>query len=123
MTSVKSLISAAVAVTIVIVIAALPALAVVHATEGVITRVDSTAKKIVVRTADGTEEIFKFTGKTTVRGAKVAKSGAVDSYFAGREGAHVVVRYTGEAGDKSAVAVDDFGKDTMKVGKGAITGA
>jgi hypothetical protein len=41
---------------------ALPAVALEHVTEGVVTRVDSAAKKIVVKTADGTEEVFKFTG-------------------------------------------------------------
>jgi len=106
---------------IVAVTAAVPALAVQHATEGVITRVDSAAKKIVVKTADGTEEVFKFTEKTAMHAAKGAKTGAVDSYLAGKEGTHVVVHYTGEGADKTAVAVDDFGKDTVKVSKGTVT--
>ena len=99
-----------------------PAWALEHATEGVITRVDSPAKKIAVKTADGTEEVFKFTGKTAMHAAKGVKTGAVDSYLAGKEGTHVVVHYTGEGADKTAVAVEDFGKDTLKVGKGTITG-
>jgi len=101
---------------------ALPALAIEHAAEGVVTKVDSGAKKIAVKTADGTEEVFKFTGKTAVHAAKGVKTGAVDSYLAGKEGTHVVVHYTGEAGEKTATAVDDVGKDTVKVGKGTVTG-
>jgi hypothetical protein len=99
----------------------LPALALEHATEGVVTRVDSAAKEIAVKTADGTEQVFKFTEKTAVRGAKGVKAGAVHTYLAGKEGTHVIVHYTGEGADKTAVGVDDFGKDTMKVSKGAIS--
>ncbi|MGO9126160.1 MAG: hypothetical protein ACLP6G_14890 [Terriglobales bacterium] len=101
--------------------AAVPALALVHATEGVVTRVDSAAKKIAVKTADGTEEVFKFTGKTAMRATKGVKTGAVDTYLAGKEGTHVVIHYTEEGADKTAVAVEDFGKDTVKVSKGTIT--
>jgi len=99
-----------------------PALALEHATEGVVTKVDSAGKKIAVKTADGTEEVFKFTGKTAVHAATAVKTGAVDSYLAGKEGTHVVVHYTGEAGEKTATAVDDIGKDTVKVGKGTVMG-
>jgi len=107
---------------LIILTTALPAMALEHATEGIVTRVDSVAKKIAVKTADGTEEVFKFTGKTAVHAAKGVKTGAVDSYLAGKEGTHVVVHYTGEGADKTAVAVDDFGKDTVKVGEGTVTG-
>ena len=100
---------------------ALPGLALQHATAGVISRVDSGAKKIAVKTADGTEEVFKFTGKTAIHAAKGVKTGVADSYLAGKEGTHVVVRYTGEGADKTAVAVDDLGKDTVKVSKGTVS--
>ena len=109
-------------VTMLTMITALPLLALEHATAGVITRVDSGAKQIAVKTADGTEEVFKFTGKTVVHGAKGVKAGAVQTYLAGKEGTHVIVHYTGEGAEKTAVGVDDFGKDTMKVSKGAISG-
>lgn len=107
---------------IVAVTTALPVLALEHATEGVITRVDSAGKKIAVKTADGTEEVFKFTGKTAMHAAKGVKTGAVDTYLAGKEGTHVLVHYTGEGAEKTAVAVDDLGKDTVKVGKGTVMG-
>ena len=100
---------------------AVPVLALQRATEGVITRVDSAAKKIVVKTADGTEEVFKFTGKTAMHAATAVKTGAVDSYLVGKEGTPVVVHYTEEGANKTALAVDDLGKDTLTVSKGVVT--
>ncbi len=98
---------------------------VVHAVAGVVTKVDSAAKTITLKAADGTEHVFKYTEKTTVRaaekGAKAAKTGSVDAYMAGKEGSHAVVRYTGEGADKSAVAVDNFGRRSMHVGEGTVT--
>jgi lipopolysaccharide export system protein LptA len=99
-----------------------PALALEHAVTGVMTRVDSTAKTVAVKTADGTEEVFKFTGKTVVRGADGAKAGAVDTYLAGKEGTHVVVRYTDKGAEKTATGIDDVGKDGVKVTRGTISG-
>jgi hypothetical protein len=97
-------------------------LAVEHAVEGAITHVDSAAKKVAIKTEDGSEEVFKFTGKTAVHASNGVKAGAADSYLAGKEGTHVVIHYTGEGADKTALAIDDFGKDTMKVDKGVVKG-
>ena len=98
---------------------------VVHVAGGVVTKVDSAAKTIAVKTADGTEHVFKYTGKTTMRASKEvahgAKVGSVDTYMAGKEGTHVVVHYTGEGAEKTAVGVEDFGKDGLKVSKGTVT--
>ena len=118
----KSLTKSLFVVSVVTILAAVPALALEHATEGVITRVDSAAKEIAVKTADGTEQVFKFTEKTTMHGAKGVKAGAVHTYLAGKEGTHVIVHYTGEGSEKTAVGVDDFGKDTLKVSKGTVSG-
>lgn len=98
---------------------------VVHAVEGVVTKVDVTGKMIFVKTGDGVEHAFKYTGKTTMRGLKdtghMAKVGAVDTYMKGKEGSMVLVHYTGEGAEKSAVAVRDLGKDTVKVSEGTVT--
>jgi hypothetical protein len=98
---------------------------IVHAVTGAVTKVDATAKTFAVKTADGTEEVFKYTAKTGIRGATdakgAAKTGAVDAYMAGREGTHVVVRYLGKGADKTAIGIKDFGKDTLKVSKGTVT--
>ena len=98
---------------------------VVHAVSGAVTKIDKDAKTIGVKTADGTEHVFHYTEKTTVRGSKATakdvKAGAVDTYFAGKEGTHVVVRYTEKGAEKTAASVDDFGKDTIKVSEGTVT--
>ena len=106
---------------------ALPAFALEHAVAGTVTKVDSKAKTIVVKTADGAEEAFKFTGHTAMHAAKgggeLAKKGAVDTYLAGKEGTHVVVHYSGEGAEKTATAVDDFGKGALKASKGTVQSA
>lgn len=98
---------------------------VMHAAEGAVTKIDLSAKTIAVKTADGTEHVFKYTEKTTVRGVKAgaheAKAGAVEAYMKGKEGTDVIVHYTGEGADKSAVAIRDMGKDTVKVSRGTVT--
>jgi hypothetical protein len=97
----------------------------VHAVEGAVTQLDKAAKTIAIKTADGTEEVFHYSEHTSVRdsraAAKAAKMGVVDSYFAGKEGSHVVVRYMGKGAEKTATVLEDFGKDTLKVGRGTVT--
>lgn len=96
-----------------------------HVVAGAVTGVDKDAKTITVKTADGAEHVFKYGEKTAVRGyheaAQGAKKGALDSYFAGKEGTHVVVHYTEKGSDKVASSVDDLGKDTVKSSQGVIT--
>jgi len=98
---------------------------VVHAVSGTVTKVDSGAKTITLKTADGGEHVFKYTEKTTVhaaqKGAEGVKTGAVDTYMAGKEGTHAIVHYTGEGADETAVHVEDFGKSSLKVGEGTVT--
>ena len=98
---------------------------VVHAVTGAVAKVDAGAKTIAIKTADGSEEVFKYTEKTSVRDATAAKdatkTAAVDTYMAGKEGTHVVVRYIGKGADKTAIGIKDFGKDTLKVSKGTVT--
>jgi hypothetical protein len=98
---------------------------VVHAVGGVVTRVDSAAKTIAVKLADGSEQVFKYTAKTTMHASEQvvhgAKVGSVDAYMAGKEGTQVVVHYTSEGSDRTAVAVDDFGKESLKFSQGTVT--
>ena len=97
----------------------------VHVISGEVTKIDKDAKTIAVKTADGTEHVFKYTEKTSVKDYKDAKhevkKGGMDAYFKGKEGSHVVVRYTDKGADKVADSFDDFGKDSMKESKGTIT--
>jgi hypothetical protein len=75
--------------------------------------------------ADGTEQLFKYTAKTAVhtsaRAAKDARTVSADAYMAGKEGTHGVLHYTGEGADRTAVAVDDFGKDGLRYSQGTVT--
>ena len=98
---------------------------VVHAVSGAISHVDKAAKTVAVKTADGSEDVFRYTEHTAIRdsskGAHAAKMGAVDTYFAGKDGSKVVVRYIGQGTDKTATLVEDFGKDSLKAGRGTVT--
>src|SRR5882724_4710844 len=73
-------------------------------------KVDSGAKTVAVKTADGTVETVKFTEKTTVQGLKDAAKGAD---LAGKEGGHVIVHATGEGAEKTAHSVEWFGDKTV----------
>jgi hypothetical protein len=99
---------------------------VVHAVAGIITKVDSAAKTITVKTADGAQHVFRYTEATSIRaaheGAKAAKTGTVDTYMAGKEGTHAIVHYTSNGADETAIHVEDFGQRSMHVGEGTITG-
>jgi len=80
---------------------------VVHAVSGAVTKIDSAAKTVAIKTADGTEHVFKVSEKATSSGIK--------------EGSHVVVHYTEKGGEKTAVAFKDLGKGTVKVSDGTVT--
>ncbi len=98
---------------------------VVHAVAGAVTKIDKTGKTIAIKATDGSEEVFKYTERTAIRTsgetAHAAKMGALDTYFAGKEGTRVVVRYIGKGADKTATIVQDFGKDALKAGRGTVT--
>lgn len=82
-------------------------------------KVDDTAKKIAVKTADGADEVFKYTEKTTVTGAKdVAKV----SDLAGKDAYHFVVHYTVVGADKVATGLEYAGKGAWKATKATVVG-
>ena len=93
---------------------------------GTIEKVDSGAKTVAVKTADGTVETVKFTDRTTVHGLKDAAKGAD---LAGNEGGHVIVHAVGEGADKTAHSVEWVGdkpvhateRTVEEVGKGSKT--
>jgi Cu/Ag efflux protein CusF len=89
-----------------------------HALVGELEKVDTDAKKITIRAADGTEHAVSYGGRTMVHGlAGTAK--AAD--LAGKEGSQVVVHYTGEAGEEAADHIDVFGHDALKTTEGTLT--
>jgi arginine repressor len=89
-----------------------------RALAGELTKVDESAKTLVIRTAAGTDEVLKITEGTVVRDLK---EGAHTSALAGKEGTHVVVHYSEEGAEKVARAVNYVGGETLKVAAGAVT--
>ncbi len=88
-----------------------------HVVSGTIEKVDSGAKTIAVKTADGTVETVKFTEKTTVSGLK---DGAKGADLVGKEGGHVIVHATGEGADKTAHSVEWMGDKTVHTTEGTV---
>lgn len=84
---------------------------------GTIHKVDSGAKTIAVKTADGTVQTVKFTEKTTVSGLKGAAKGAD---LVGKEGGHIIVHTTGEGAEKTAHSVYWFGGKTVHATEGTV---
>ena len=84
---------------------------------GTIEKVDSGAKTIAVKSADGTVETVKFTEETTVHGLKDAAKGGD---LAGKEGGHVIVHTVGEGTDKTAHSVEWVGDKTVHTTEGTV---
>lgn len=84
---------------------------------GTIEKVDSGAKTIAVKTADGTVETVKFSEKTSVHGLKDAAKG---TDLAGKEGGHVIVHTVGEGSEKTAHSVEWVGDKTVHTTEGTV---
>ena len=84
---------------------------------GTIEKVDSGAKTIAVKTADGTVKTVKFTDKTTVDGLKDAAKG---TDLAGKEGGHVIVHSVGMGADEAAHSVEWVGDKSVHTFEGAV---
>jgi hypothetical protein len=95
--------------------------AVVTAVHGTITKVDSAAKTIAVKTADGTEHTFHFVAKTTVHGAEATAAGTKDAFHGLTEGSEVVAHYTTKGTEETAVEVDKVGKGGLHAVDGTVT--
>jgi Cu/Ag efflux protein CusF len=80
---------------------------VVHIVSGVVKHVDKGSRKVTVKAGDGTVHTIKWSGKTTWHGTK---DGGEDI----KEGSQLTVRYTEKSGAKTAVGIEDIGKDTKK---------
>jgi hypothetical protein len=93
----------------------------ITAVEGKVEKIDSTAKTIVVKAADGTEHTFHFVGRTTVHGAEIAGDAAKESFHGLKEGSDVVVHYTAKGSEETAEEVDHLGEGGLKVTEGTIT--
>lgn len=81
---------------------------------GEVQKVDSAAKTVAVKTADGTVHTLHFAKNTAVHGAQVSATGAKDAFQGLKEGSHVAVHYTAKGSVESAEEVDNIGKDGLK---------
>jgi arginine repressor len=89
-----------------------------HAIAGTVESVDSAAKTVAIKTADGSVKVFKLTEKSVVEGAK---AGASYTVLGAEKGSHVVVTYSGEAANATVSGVKVVGKGTVKVSEGTVT--
>jgi hypothetical protein len=94
---------------------------VISVVHGVITKVDSVAKTITVKTKDGTEHTVHFVGKTAVHGAEATAAGTKDTMHGLKESSEVVAHYTEKGGESTAVEVDRVGKDGVKTMDGTVS--
>ena len=98
---------------------------VVTAVHGTITKLDAASKTMVVKAKDGGEHTIKFVDKTTVHGVKAGTHetamGGKDTFHGLKEGTEVVAHYTEKGTEKTAVEVDNVGKDGIKSADGTIT--
>lgn len=87
---------------------------------GTVDKVDSGAKTISVKTADGTVKTVKFTDKTTVDGLKDATKG---TDLAGKEGGHVIVHSIGTGAGETAHSVEWVGDKSVHTFDGTVDAA
>lgn len=88
------------------------------AIHGTVTKLDSGAKTIAIKSKDGTEETLHWTGKTAVHGTD---AGATDTFKGVKQGSEVVAHYSVKGANKTAVEVDNVGKDGLKESEGTIS--
>jgi hypothetical protein len=90
-----------------------------NAVVGELKKFDAATKTAVVKLADGTEEVFKLTEKTTVHGVE---SGAKMAALAGKEGGQFVVHYTVKGAEKTADSFKYLGAEAPRIAKGTVSG-
>jgi hypothetical protein len=91
-----------------------------HAVAGELKKIDRATQTVVVHTADGVDETFKFSERTVVRGAKAVTRATDDTAKALLEGGAVVLHYIGEGADRTAVGLNHLGKRTLRIAKGTV---
>jgi hypothetical protein len=87
----------------------------------VVIKVDSAAKTVVVKAADGTEHTLHFVKRTTVHGAQDTAVAAKDAFHGVKEGGEVAVHYTAKGAEETAEEVDNIGKDGLKVTEATVS--
>jgi Cu/Ag efflux protein CusF len=85
---------------------------------GTVKKIDAASKTVVVTTDKGAEEAIAFTDKTVVHGAAAGGQATLHGL---KEGSEVVAHCTTTGGKKTAVEMDNLGKDGLKVAEGSIS--
>jgi len=80
---------------------------------GTVKTVDKGTKTVVVKTGAGTEQTFKFVGRTIAHGGGAVGKGSKDAFEGVKEGDDVIVHYTAKGTVKTAQEVDHLGKDGL----------
>jgi len=88
---------------------------------GVVIKVDSAAKTVAIKLADGTEHALHFVKRTAVHGAEDTAAGAKDVFHGLKEGTEVAVHYTAKGSVETAEEVDNIGKGGLKVTEATVT--
>jgi len=88
---------------------------------GVVLKVDSGAKTVVVKVGDGTQHVLHFVKETTVHGANDTAAGSKDAFHGLKEGTEVAVHYTAKGTEETAGEIDNIGKDGLKVTEATVT--
>ena len=88
------------------------------ATEGTIQDTDEAAHKLLVKTADGIERLFRWGGRSAVHGGDTA---ADETLRVLKKGTRVVVHYTADGENLTAVEVDRLGDEGLKQIEGKVT--
>jgi hypothetical protein len=92
------------------------------AVAGTVRVVDRTAKTVVVKVGDGSEQTFRFVGRTVAHGAEATANGTRDAFLSMKEGDEVVVHYSEKGAVKTAQEVDHIGKGGLKMSEAAVKG-
>jgi hypothetical protein len=93
---------------------------VAHAVSGVVKSVDKDSKTFVVKASDGTEHTFKWTEKTTVKGAKDTGKGVAEG---SEDAAKGTEKASEDAAKGTAKASEDAAKGTKKASVETYLGA
>ena len=88
---------------------------------GVVLKLDSATKTVVVKLTDGTEHSLHFVKRTAVHGAQDTVAGAKDAFHGLKEGSEVAVHYTAKGTEETAEEIDNIGKDGLKVTEATVT--
>jgi hypothetical protein len=96
-----------------------------HIASGTVDAVDSAAKTVTVKTADGVKHTAKITDDTMMTGGKDVASATTASAkaaaLATKKGSQAVVSYTAEGGKETAHGIKVVGHESVKAVSGTVT--